>query len=131
MTNSKPLPVHIPAGAPEIKLMDEARLGGLRYRMLIDGSGGPTNDLCQGIFYLRAGHAESPHSHEVPETIYVLSGHGHAILGDQHVDLASGDTLFIPAGQMHGFEAAGDMEMLYTFPTARFADVTYTYAEAA
>ncbi|MEM1302996.1 MAG: cupin domain-containing protein, partial [Pseudomonadota bacterium] len=65
------------------------------------------------------------------ETMYVISGHGHAILGDQSIALAPGDTLFIPAHQLHGFEATEDMEMLYTFPTARFADVTYTYGEAA
>ncbi|SHH91340.1 hypothetical protein SAMN05443551_3536 [Marivita hallyeonensis] len=45
--------------------------------------------------------------------------------------MSSRDTLFIPAGQMHGFEADETMKMLFTFPVARFADVDYAFDEAA
>lgn len=125
------LPVHIPAGAPGIRVMDEARKGGMKYSLLVDAKGGPSDRLCQGIFYLSAGHHEPVHHHEVVETMYILEGEGEAILGDQTVPLNAGDTLFIPAGQPHGFTATSDMQMLFTFPVPRFADVVYHEDKAA
>ena len=125
------LPVHIPHGSPDLKAMTEDRHGGLQYRLLIDADGGPSSDLCQGIYYLQENHAESPHRHNVSETIYVLKGNGRAILGDQTIELSEGDTLFIPAGQVHEFEADAMMEMMFTYPVDRFADVDHAFDEAA
>ncbi|MEO0632847.1 MAG: cupin domain-containing protein [Pseudomonadota bacterium] len=125
------LPIHIPAGAPGIRVMDEARKGGMKYELLVDAKGGPSDDLCQGIFYLAAGHAEELHHHDVVETMYILDGSGEALLSDQSVPLNPGDTLFIPAGQPHGFTAHSDMKMLFTFPVPRFADVVYHMDQAA
>ncbi|WP_375280711.1 cupin domain-containing protein [Pseudooctadecabacter sp.] len=125
------LPVHIPASAPGIRVMNEARKGGMKYSLLVDAEGGPSTDLSQGIFFLGAGHTEALHRHDIVETMYILEGTGHALLSDQKIDLAPGDTLFIPAGQPHGFVAETDMKMLFTFPVPRFSDVTYHFENAA
>ncbi|MHA6345007.1 cupin domain-containing protein [Roseivivax sp. CAU 1761] len=124
-----PHPVHIPKDAPELKVMEEARLGGLKYRLLVDADGGPSASLCQGLFYLAAGHSESAHRHEVAETVHVISGRGTARLGDRDLALAPGDTLYIPPGQDHGFTAEEDMTTLFSFPVDRFSEVTYRFAE--
>lgn len=118
-------PVIVPDGAPELKTMQEAARKGLKYRLLIDADGGPSEGLCQGLFYLEGGHAESPHWHDVPETVHVIEGHGLAVLGDQRTEINPGDTVFVPAGLAHGFEAPESMTLLFSFPVDRFADVTY------
>lgn len=122
-------PVHIPDGAPDLKVMKEASRAGLKYRLLIDADGGPSSDLCQGLFYIEDGHAESPHHHDIPETIHVIEGKGFAILGDKRQPLSPGDALFIPAGLVHGFEAPEAMTLLFSFPVDRFADVAYHDAD--
>ncbi|SDY39521.1 cupin domain-containing protein [Citreimonas salinaria] len=118
-------PVFVPANSPDLQVMKEAGRAGLRYRLLIDADGGPSSALCQGLFYIDSGHADSPHHHDVPETIHVIEGKGFAILGDKRQELSPGDTLFIPAGLVHGFEAPESMILLFTFPVERFSDVTY------
>lgn len=119
------LPVHIPANAPGTRVMNEARKGGMKYSLLVDAKGGPSEALCQGLFYLSAGHVEELHTHDIVETMYILEGHGKALLKGQDIALAPGDTLFIPAGAPHGFEATSDMVMLFTFPVATFDEVVY------
>jgi quercetin dioxygenase-like cupin family protein len=117
--------VIIPAEAPDLKVMKEARRRGLKYRLLVDADGGPSERVCQGLFYLDDGHAESPHSHDVPETVHVIEGRGLAVVGDRRHEIGPGDTVFIPANLVHGFETPESLTLLFTFPVDRFADVAY------
>jgi len=129
--NAMTLPVHIPNEAPKVQAVHDARSRDVTYRLLVDADGGPSSDLTQGIFYLDAGDSESRHTHDVTETLYILKGKGRAKLGDRTLELNEGDTLFIPAGLPHEFEADEALQMHFTFPVDRFADVTYTFDEAA
>ncbi|SES20021.1 Cupin domain protein [Tranquillimonas rosea] len=126
-----PQPFHVPAEAPEVKVMQEAQRGGLKYRLMVDASGGPSGEVCQGYFYLYDGHTESMHRHDVTETISVVEGTGTAWLGAREITMRPGDSLFIPAGHMHGFAADEDMTLFFTFPTESFDQVGYEYGEAA
>ncbi|ETX29964.1 cupin domain-containing protein [Roseivivax isoporae] len=124
-------PIHIPYETPEVKVMEEATRGGLRYRLMVDADHGPSSGVTQGMFYLDGGHAETRHRHGVTETVHVVEGTGHAVLGDREIAIKTGDTLFIPAGTRHGFAADDDMTLFFTFPADRFAEVDYDYGEAA
>ncbi|SIS83739.1 Cupin domain-containing protein [Roseivivax lentus] len=126
-------PVYIPNNSPDLVTMEEAENGGLKYRLTVDAEGGPSDNLCQGIFYLYDGHSESTHVHDVDEVIYVLAGNGHVRLGDREMRLSPGDTVYIPAGVPHGFTAKdnADLTVHFTFPVDRFSDVVYDYGAAA
>ena len=124
-------PIHIPYETPEVKVMQEAQRGGLKYRLVIDADHGPSCGLAQGLFYLYGGHTESTHRHDVTETVHVIEGTGKITIEDRKIEIKTGDTLFIPAGQRHGFDADDDMTLFFTFPVDRFADVDYDYEDAA
>ncbi len=120
-------PIHIPYESPEVKVMHEAQRGGLKYRLVVDADHGPSSGLTQGLFYLYGSHTESMHRHGVTETVHVIEGTGTVTIEDRDIAIKTGDTLFIPAGQRHGFEADDDMTLFFTFPVDRFADVDYDY----
>ncbi|UMA65088.1 cupin domain-containing protein [Roseivivax marinus] len=124
-------PVHVPNESPEVKVMGEAQRGGLKYRLLIDADYGPTTGIAQGIFYLYDSHTESRHRHQLAETVHVLDGSGKVTIEDREIALSVGDTVFIPAGHRHGFEAEGTLTMLFTFACDSFSDVEYDYGDAA
>jgi len=48
------------------------------------------------------------HSHPYEHEIYVLSGRGRATTEDSGADVESGNHVFIPGDEMHGFENTGD-----------------------
>ncbi|QPM90673.1 cupin domain-containing protein [Pseudooceanicola algae] len=116
-------PTHITDRSTD--LLDMPGVPGMQYRLLIDADTVPSANLCHGIFYMAPDSEEAPHTHQVAETIYVLSGCGHVQLGDEELKLETGDMVFIPAGCPHGFHAVDRMEVHFTFPVDRFEDVTY------
>ena len=117
--------IHIPGEGPEVKVMTEAQHGGLKYRLMVDADHGPSGDVCQGVFYLYGGHTETLHRHNVAETVHVIEGTGKVSLEDRQIEIKTGDTLFIPAGHRHGFDADDDMSLFFTFATDRFANVDF------
>ncbi|HVF74671.1 MAG TPA: cupin domain-containing protein [Acidimicrobiales bacterium] len=53
------------------------------------------------------GDAIPLHRHDVDEAIYVIDGEGEYRLGDHVEAVATGDTVFIPAGTPHGTRNTG------------------------
>ena len=122
------LPTIVRADAPDLQDWTDPRHGKVRFRTLIDGADGPTRALVHGIAEFEAGGFENPHSHDIPETAHVLDGTGQARLGDRRADVAAGDTVFVPAGVVHGWTAADTrLRVLYTFPADRFDEVAYHF----
>ncbi|ETX15122.1 cupin [Roseivivax halodurans JCM 10272] len=124
-------PIHIPGERPEVRVMHESQHGGLQYRLMVDADYGPSGGVCQGIFHLYGGHTEKVHRHGLDETVHVIDGTGKVSLEDREIEIKTGDTLFIPAGHRHGFDADDDMTLFFTFPTDRFTKVDYDYDGAA
>lgn len=124
--------IFIARDAPDIRDWSDPRHGDLSYRTLVDADHGPSTGLVQGIAYIPRGGAENPHRHDMPETVHVLAGRGKVRLGDREIGLSPGDTVFVPAGLMHGWSAPDEpLRLLYTFAANRFADVTYVFEEDA
>ena len=46
--------------------------------------------------------------HRKDEIYIVVSGHADFVRGDERVSLKEGDTVFVPAGMVHHFEAMND-----------------------
>ncbi len=67
------------------------------------------------------------HTHdESDEILVVTAGKGRLTLTGKTVTIQSGDTVFIPRGQVHAFAAVGHSEMIQIYepagPEARFKD---------
>ena len=53
-------------------------------------------------------HPGSIHAHDHEEVVVALAGMATAIIDSKEVQLAAGDTLIIPAGDLHQVSAIGD-----------------------
>jgi quercetin dioxygenase-like cupin family protein len=98
-------------------------------------SGQPTQHLvsardgAEGLFvaqqWLRPGDRVLLHTHPVEEAITFLSGSGEAKLGEETVPIGAGISLYIPAGEVHGFHCTeGTLHVLVVFPVPGFAPTT-------
>lgn len=85
--------------------VEEIRLGGIVLRFLIDG---PSSGSTLSIFEMaveRGARVPIPHHHEgFDETVYGLSGRLRMMRDGKKVDVAPGESLYIPRGAVHGFE---------------------------
>ncbi len=55
-----------------------------------------------------------PHTHEVLEVFYLISGKGVALVNGEHVEASAGSVIIAPAGSEHGLKNTGsDIIELY------------------
>ena len=105
-------------------------------------SGLPTQHLvtaqdgAQGLFvaqqWLQPGDRVLLHTHPVEEAITFLSGSGEATLGEETVPIGAGVSLYIPAGEVHGFCCTeGTLHVMVVFPVPEFAETTIVEPERA
>jgi quercetin dioxygenase-like cupin family protein len=96
-------------------------------------SGLPTQHLvsardgAKGLFvaqqWLQPGDRVLLHTHPVEEAITFLSGSGEATLGGETVPIGAGVSLYIPAGEVHGFHCSeGTLHVMVVFPIPEFAE---------
>lgn len=60
--------------------------------------------------------ATPPHSHDTEEVVFFLQGSGRAVVGDTEFRYQPGDTLILPAGQVHQIFADTDSEFVSASP---------------
>jgi quercetin dioxygenase-like cupin family protein len=105
-------------------------------------SGLPTQHLvsardgAEGLFvaqqWLQPGDRVLLHTHPVEEAITFLSGSGEATLGEETVPIGAGVSLYIPAGEAHGFRCTeGTLHVFVVFPTPEFAETTIVEPDCA
>lgn len=63
-----------------------------------------------------ANSATPPHSHDTEEVVLFLRGNGRATVGDQEVRYQAGDTLILPAAQVHQIFAESESEFVSAMP---------------
>jgi quercetin dioxygenase-like cupin family protein len=71
-----------------------------------------------GLTVFQPGAMHHPHRHpHAEEAQYLIQGQGRALVGDEWIEQVAGETVFVPRGEWHGFEAAGEGEtiMLWTY----------------
>jgi putative monooxygenase len=73
---------------------------------LVNAETGAT-ELAVWINAVAVGDEVRPHWHDCEEVIYVAAGKLRATLGPEAVDLAAGDALLVPTGDLHGFRNPG------------------------
>jgi len=89
-------------------------------RWLITDSEGAEN------FYMRLleigpGGATPTHEHDWEHEVFILEGEGRLVGQENTTELRAGDFVFVPGGEMHHFESAGDamMKMLCLIPAPK------------
>ncbi len=63
-----------------------------------------------------AGSATPPHSHDTEEVVLFLEGSGRASMADREVRYRPGDTLILPAGQVHQIFSETESEFVSAMP---------------
>lgn len=63
-----------------------------------------------------AGSATPPHRHDTEEVVLFLSGSGRATVADRELRYQPGDTLVLPAGEVHQIFADTDSEFVSAMP---------------
>lgn len=86
----------------------------------------PDADVAVIAEKIAPGDAIPLHVHRIDEVIMYLSGEANVKVGDDSYDVAGGDLVFIPAGQVHGTRNTGTgvVEIRAFFPSAKL-DITY------
>lgn len=71
-------------------------------------------------FIMQPGGGMPRHTNQVEHEQYVLRGRARIGIGDEVIEVAGGDTVFIPAGVPHWYEASGEepFEFLCVVPNA-------------
>jgi quercetin dioxygenase-like cupin family protein len=63
-----------------------------------------------------AASATPPHSHDTEEVVLFLKGSGRAFVADREIRFQVGDTLILPAGQVHQIFAETESEFVSAMP---------------
>lgn len=86
---------------------DEVKAGtGTVRQVLIGPDEGPNFALRR--FIMQPGGGMPRHTNTVEHEQYVLRGAARITLGDETHEVKAGDVVYIPAGQVHSYQALGD-----------------------
>jgi quercetin dioxygenase-like cupin family protein len=125
-------PIHIRKSDTDLQSWPDKAQGDGRFRILVDAENGPSKGVVQSLSEFGGAEQEATHCHDLPETAHVISGHGDLTLAGKNLTLEPGDTVFIPAGLDHGWQASDEgLVILCSFPADRFDEVTYHWKDAA
>ncbi len=78
------------------------------------GSGARQVEMWRGR--MDAGAATPPHRHDTEEVVLFLSGSGRATIGPRELRYQAGDTLILPAAEVHQLFAETDSEFVSAMP---------------
>jgi quercetin dioxygenase-like cupin family protein len=53
-----------------------------------------------------------PHTHDTLEVFHIMQGNGEVLVNDEYQSFTTGDTIYAPAGIIHGLKNTGDQEVL-------------------
>jgi quercetin dioxygenase-like cupin family protein len=77
-------------------------------RWLVAGKDGAPNFAMRVIEIKHAGEKIPLHRHDYEHEVFVFEGTGRALGRDGASPVGPGDFVFVPPGEEHGFENAGD-----------------------
>ena len=105
-----------------------SRGGGASTTRLVNRSIG-AKTILNGITNIPPGGAIPLHYHNCEESVLVLSGDGVAVLGNDEVQVTSGDVTWIPPEMPHQFKNSSDQDTLRIFWTYASSAATRTMIE--
>ena len=82
-----------------------------------------SNRLGMGKMRLKAGRVIALHAHEgEDEILYVESGSGIGVVGNQQEELFPGSMIYIPQGAWHGIRSTEEMKVIWIVSPPNFAN---------
>lgn len=89
---------------------------------LVDASDGSTQ-LYLGQQWLQPGERVLDHTHPCEEILHFIAGRATVRLGDDIVQVETGDSVHVPTGLLHGFTNTGitELQLFVIFPAPVFA----------
>lgn len=66
-------------------------------------------------FAVEPGGHTPKHQHDYEHEVFVVSGCAQVLLDGQHHELRSGDSLYVPANELHQFTVPGDAKEPFRF----------------
>ena len=101
----------------------------VRWKILVSGERGLSNQLITGIAEMAPGSMIPLHYHEPVETYYILSGCGYVTMEDCETAVSPGSSVFIPSRAIHSLRCAGgeNLVFLFTFAADRFDEIVYEF----
>jgi mannose-6-phosphate isomerase-like protein (cupin superfamily) len=75
--------------------------------------------MSAGLYVLKAGGVDPQKPHKEDEVYVILSGRGKFVCEGETIDVESGQTIYVPAGNEHRFfDVAEDLDILVIFAPA-------------
>lgn len=90
---------------PRERALEQWR-SGVETRMVVSAQNGAAQ-LCIFEQWVAPGQGAPTHSHPVEEVLTVREGEAEMWLDGEHLHVAAGQSLVVPAGRLHGFRNSG------------------------
>ncbi len=97
-------------------IMDDSESNGIRsYPMLTANDGTPT--FAMRLFEIDPGGYTPRHSHDWEHEVYIISGGGFILKGDDMVEIEKDDFIFVEPLELHQFKAGDEgLKMICVVP---------------
>ena len=83
---------------------------GCSVRILVGQQQAAPNFVMRQFNVVPGGHTPR-HHHDYEHEVYVLSGHGKVLEGEQWHDIKAGDVIYVSPNDVHQFKNEGDQEL--------------------
>lgn len=94
------------------RYFDSEQVKGVTGRVLIGKADGAKN-FCMRLFEISKGGYSPCHQHDWEHEIFIHSGKGEALNGDEWIPISAGNAIFIPSNQKHQIRNTGDEPLIF------------------
>ena len=113
---------------------DDPARGDAFWYTFFSGDMTPTAGMSAGVMVIppNGGRLE-PHRHAQAEIYFIAAGSGLLNIDGVETVVSTGSAAFIPGDALHSIRNLEDeaLRVFYVFPTDRFADIIYRFADKA
>jgi quercetin dioxygenase-like cupin family protein len=128
-----PMKVTLDGVGPDPALKSEDGWIDMDVRWLVTSKNVGSEHSVFGLTIFPPGAKHDIHRHPNAEEVeYIVSGSGVAQVGDENVEIAAGELVFVPTNEYHGFHNTSDGEtvMVWTYaPAASLEEAGYVRKE--
>ena len=87
--------------------MNDGKTRGIDFFPMITKKDGAP-DFAMRLFEIKPNGHTPKHSHDWEHEVFIVSGNGYILRGNENIVIEKEDFIFIPAGEIHQFTAGDD-----------------------